>query len=115
MLKLIKIFYQLLCEIFFDSKEQYDFRSEKFNGLRFGGVIVFLASILLNAYLFEQYWKLSDVRVQCERQLDHLLLNKNEEADTPSKTQSEQKKEDEEDSKLSSLAARIAEKKKASK
>ena len=113
MLKVIKIIYHLLCEIFFDSKEQYDFSSEKFNGLRFGGVIVFLASLVLNGYLFEQYWKLSDVRVQCERQLDSLILNQNESKPVPPKAETD--KENEADSELSSLAAQLADKKKASK
>ena len=115
MIKLISIFYKLLCEIFFDSKEQYDFRSEKFNGLRFGGVVVFLASVVLNVYLTEQYWKLSSVRIKCEQQLNTLLLNKIETPADPSKAIIEQKNADEEDNKLSSLAAQIAEKKKATK
>lgn len=66
MLKIISIFYKLLCEAFFDSKEEYDFRSDKFNPIRTAGVILFAFSIIINFYLMRSYIIQAISRQQCE-------------------------------------------------
>ena len=69
MLNIISWFYKLLCETFFDSKEEYDFRSDKFNSTRTAGVILFAFSIIVNFYLTRAYIIQAISRQHCEERI----------------------------------------------
>lgn len=64
LLKALKIFYYVLRELVFDNKEEYDFKSLKFNTRKFIVTIMMMLSILLNVWLFYRFYSLATTHME---------------------------------------------------
>ena len=60
----------MLCEIFFDHKDEHNFRSARFKPVRTGAVIILLVSIVMNGFIFKKYLEMTTVWNACEKQLE---------------------------------------------
>lgn len=59
MLHLLKMFWFVVKELLFDSKEEYDFRSKKFNSKKVSVAIALMLSFFLNLWLLERFYDTS--------------------------------------------------------
>ena len=69
MLKGLSIFIYFLREMIFDSKEEYDFKSAKFNARKFAVMLMVLLLLLLTGFFFERSWKLAKENISLKLQL----------------------------------------------
>jgi len=59
MLHLLKMFWFVVKELLFDSKEEYDFRSKKFNSNKVSVAVALMLSFFLNLWLLERFYETS--------------------------------------------------------
>lgn len=57
-LKAVKVLFYVLRELVFDNKEEYDYRSTKFNTRKFIATSVMMLSIIMNVFTFTAIYKM---------------------------------------------------------
>jgi hypothetical protein len=83
MFKIFTIFTYFIRELIFDSKDEYDFKSSKFNTRKFTVFILVVGSITANVYIVYRSIKLASSNIELKKesielknQLNSLGLNK---------------------------------------
>ena len=69
MIQIAKLFLYLLRELIFDSKDEYDFKSKKFNARKFIVLILLSLSFVLNTWLFYRFSLLAKQYWACQEQV----------------------------------------------
>ncbi len=59
MLHLLKLFWFVVKELLFDTKEEYDFRSQKFNSKKVMAALALMLSFFLNIWLLDRFYTVS--------------------------------------------------------
>lgn len=59
MLHLFKLFWFVVKELLFDSKEEYDFRNKNFNSKRFTAAVMLMLSFVMNVWLLQRFYTTS--------------------------------------------------------
>lgn len=75
MLKLLSIFSYFFKELIFESKEEYDFKSSKFNMRKFLVFSIILMSIFLNIFLMNRVYRLALANTEYKKTLRTLTEN----------------------------------------
>lgn len=70
-----KIILYVIRELVFDSKDEYDFNSAKFNYRKFTVAIMLGLSLAANVWLTRDYLILAHVRTKCETQLAIMIAD----------------------------------------
>lgn len=78
MLHLLKMFWFVVRELLFDSKEEYDFRSKKFNSKKVSVAITVMLSFFLNLWLLERFYDTSTsyIAIKKEQKLKDTEIEK---------------------------------------
>ena len=72
MLKLLSVIIYFLREMIFDSKDEYDFKSAKFNARKFAVLLVTLLLLLFSCFFFERCLMLARENIELKLQLSEL-------------------------------------------
>ena len=67
MLKLLSIITYFFRELVFDYKEEYDFKSSKFNARKVATFLILIASISLNGFLVVRIYHLSKANIELRK------------------------------------------------
>lgn len=70
MLNIIKLVFYLLRELIFDNKEEYDFKSSKFNARKYIVLILVTLSFILNGWLLYRFVAIANDMIRCRALVD---------------------------------------------
>lgn len=68
MVHLLKLFWWLVKELMFDSKEEYSFKSKKFNAKRWMAAILLILSMFLNAVLTVRFYDVATSHIGLKKE-----------------------------------------------
>jgi hypothetical protein len=88
MLKLLSIITYFFRELVFDYKEEYDFKSSKFNVRKVGLFLILLSSISLNWFLVVRVYHLSKANIELRKVIPVVAVKNNPIAPSDSKSSS---------------------------
>lgn len=105
MLHLFKLFWFVVKELLFDSKEEYDFRSKKFNSKKMTAAIILMLSFVMNIWLLQRFYStstnymvLKKEHVECvakqeesDAEIEHLTQLLEDAEDKPRRVKTKQK------------------------
>lgn len=74
MLHLFKLFWFVVKELLFDSKEEYDFRNKNFNSRRMTAAVLLMLSFVLNVWLLQRFYTASTNYIDLRAKHDELVL-----------------------------------------
>lgn len=83
MTHLAKLIFYLLRELIFDHKDEYNYKSRKFNTRKFITLILFCLSITLNAWIFYRYMLLATEHIAFKESCEKRCLSKQEGVKNP--------------------------------
>lgn len=72
MTHIAKLIFYLLRELIFDNKEEYNYKSRKFNTRKFLVLILFTLSIVTNAWMFYRYMLLATEFIDHKEKVEKL-------------------------------------------
>lgn len=70
MFKVFKLFFVVLREIIFDNKEEYNFKSAKFNGRKFIVLLLLSGSIFSNLWLIQRFVHVANRYIEVQAEFD---------------------------------------------
>lgn len=70
MINIIKLLFYLLRELIFDNKEEYDFRSSKFNTRKFIVLILVTMSFVINGWLLYRFISVANEYLRCKTMIE---------------------------------------------
>lgn len=70
MLNLIKLVFYLMRELIFDNKEEYDFKSSKFNTRKFIVLLIVTMSFIINGWLLYRFVVIANDMIRCRALVD---------------------------------------------
>lgn len=77
MFKIVSMLFPFLKELVFDSKEEYDFSSSKFNSRKFLVFVLLITLISSNVFLVTRLYKLASTNVELkEKVMEFQMLEK---------------------------------------
>lgn len=68
MLHLFKLFWLFIKELIFDSKEEYDFKSKKFNAKKYMTAVLMMCSIVLNIWLLQRFYAAATENIELRKE-----------------------------------------------
>lgn len=71
----LKLIYLLLRGLVYDNKDEFDFKSTKFNSRKFIILIVLFLSMMLNIALFFRFWAVSGEYIHYREEAEKLYPN----------------------------------------